>query len=488
MAIYEWLLDKESKRKLALFRSIEENDGLSEESEVLMENLELSDFLLKKTVNELNSDFEKLNLKGYFQVRLEGSKVSLKEKGLATSEFLESAYIKESIAFNLLQTIFFQKFISVNDYAMEHYMSYPIVYKELKKLRDKLSQLDIVITKKFQFEGSEWAIRQFFYVLYFKVHKDSFDFYPKNSVSYSEQLIETIQEMYAIKLSAQSLVKFKHYLCITQYRAGQFNVESQKKDAVILDYNIFDADEIQQIQDTPFISNISKEELLTQNETILILLFLLIEGYISDKSNANLQEIPKVKQLSKHFIEALAEQFNLNKKKIMETNIFEPLNKIHYKSYLLDYFKYYTSKQFNMYYFQQNYGLFFDFCKTFINSCKENRRYKKIWENRVSLFYEYLFVLIDYIPLALIAPPVHIYIDFSLGKFYNEYIKKNIFSFDTLNVVVDSYIGKKTSLILTDYLMDKFQKEIDCIVWLSPPRAVDWANFATKVIEIRQEK
>ena len=79
-------LNKADKRKLVLLQYLENAVSLSETKETLMDNLTMSEFLINKTVQELNTDFYEFELDDEFGIVTDGTVIKLNASGLATSD------------------------------------------------------------------------------------------------------------------------------------------------------------------------------------------------------------------------------------------------------------------------------------------------------------------------------------------------------------------------------------------------------------------
>jgi len=153
-------LNKVDKRKIALFQLLENAPMLTESKETVMQELELSEFIVNKTVAELNADFIEFGLSEDFQIVSDGIFLTLNESGTETSATLIDCYIKESLRFAMFQDFFFQRFDSVNEFALEHFVSHTLAYKEFKELKKMLENYQITINKEFHLVGNETNLRE----------------------------------------------------------------------------------------------------------------------------------------------------------------------------------------------------------------------------------------------------------------------------------------------------------------------------------------
>lgn len=85
---------------------MEESSNLSESILKIQEELSLSTFLLKKTIENLNDDLDELGISEHLKILATGTEVSLEIDGHYSSGFLLSNYIKRSIYLDLLIEFF----------------------------------------------------------------------------------------------------------------------------------------------------------------------------------------------------------------------------------------------------------------------------------------------------------------------------------------------------------------------------------------------
>ncbi len=95
--------------------------------------------------------------------------------------------------------------------------------------------------------------------------------------------------------------------------------------------------------------------------------------------------------------------------------------------------------------------------------------------------------MMDILPIDQQLKPLRICIDFSFGPQFNALIKNNIQKISDLNIIYQTKADDETDLLLTDKEICSFG-DLFQIIWLVPPRAVDWANFTNQLLKIRRNK
>lgn len=103
---YGFLLSKEDRRSYDLLKYLEKSVTLSESFTKLQEELNLSSFLVKKTIDNLNSDIDNWGLTESFKLSIENVEIILEINGDYTSNYIFSKYIQQSLSTTLLISIF----------------------------------------------------------------------------------------------------------------------------------------------------------------------------------------------------------------------------------------------------------------------------------------------------------------------------------------------------------------------------------------------
>ncbi|MFI3729210.1 helix-turn-helix domain-containing protein [Vagococcus fluvialis] len=143
-----FFLEKVDIRKLELLQYLENSTSHQALREVIITDLDITEFLLNKMVEELNLDFEKYDLDNNFKLEASSLGIKLLKNKKCPSNQLEICLVKDSLTFSLIVALFFEEFISINHYAENNFLSYSTVYNKLSDIRTFISKFDFTITKK----------------------------------------------------------------------------------------------------------------------------------------------------------------------------------------------------------------------------------------------------------------------------------------------------------------------------------------------------
>lgn len=169
-----FFLSKEDYRSYSLLKYLEESSNLSESILKIQEELSLSTFLLKKTIENLNDDLDELGISEHLKILATGTEVSLEIDGHYSSGFLLSNYIKRSIYLDLLIEFFREDYTTLEVFADEHHISYSSAYTILQELKKVLKKHQIFFDKKnyTEIEGIlSFSIINYFWLQIFLIRK-----------------------------------------------------------------------------------------------------------------------------------------------------------------------------------------------------------------------------------------------------------------------------------------------------------------------------
>lgn len=172
----ENLLTKQENRRLEFITILTKGEDWLTLTE-LASDLDCSTRVLTEDINFLNTYSNSLSIK----TSTLGAKVQF-HKNKGPKNFAEEL-LAESTAYQLLEMIFFNDKMTVNDLAELLFISPPTVYRMINQLNPSLQEIHgfQIETNPCQIVGSEENIRYFFY-LYFFERYPRFDF-PYNGVS-----------------------------------------------------------------------------------------------------------------------------------------------------------------------------------------------------------------------------------------------------------------------------------------------------------------
>lgn len=232
--------------------------------------------------------------------------------------------------------------------------------------------------------------------------------YPEEVITLVNKLIALLQSEYSLSICEYK--KIFHYLAI--------HLLADKSKILMLNPAItsfFPQQEVSKIAHLCY----STAYKLSEEFMYHILIWLYLNGKLEEMKYVDNSD-NTIKSLNERFIKDFEEHF-----KPLETQVTlrvsQELNKIHFN--LL----YYPMNRFNefdmnIYFFRQTYPEYYFYLLEYIN--KLTTEYEQLSQSKTFLFFSYLMLLINCIPIQFISEPLKVIIDFSYGTAYNQFIKK----------------------------------------------------------------
>lgn len=469
------LLAKEEWRKYQLLKRLERNSYFALSKKEIMDFLEISNYVLKSTIEQLIQDLEKYGLAQEIQVLLEEPFIRLEITGTASSETLLEKYVEESVEFTILLAAVLGKYKSLNDLSEKALISYPIAYNNFKRLNKYLANYGLKIDKKFRLVGeSEKNVRLFLTELFSRIYKNDYDFFEQpieGDVKFKLSLLEQT------KMTLHQKISLQHYLYVTNLRIQQQKYIEKKSDEVLL------REAINRELTDYFFKRVPLE--FREWEVTAFLSYYYSR---SEELGSNLQ-LTKNKQLttwSQNLLRSLIESFpKIGENLETHEAFFSRCQFIHFQLLETSQASEMIQPEINIAYFQQNYSAVVDFCRIYINHLNQDE--PLLYKKKKQLLFQYLFLILDSFPKEAFVAPINVYVDFSFGSLYNQFITENLNFFHLVGAKIIDEI-ESADILLTDSRDLGNLYDIECIVWLSPPRPLDWANLGQKIIEKRIEK
>lgn len=462
------LLDDRANLKLAIIRKLEQHYLFSERKDTLCEQLAISQYLLERSILEINEDLKRFDLNDDMELIEQNNEVILFQEAQISSSIIEENYLKDSMELTLLQTIFFNQFASIKKYGEEHSMSRTVVYKIVDRIRQELAQYDIKLSKNFQLVGDEMKIRQYFTMLYYRIYKDSDELYNQSDILAVNEIITAIKP-YCEEVNTFYL--FKHYLFVMLERV-------KKKRKCFLSGNFYSAEFDKENGVYHTIDQWIKRTITGTNREIAV----EVRGIQSQLSVYQ----SELGHFEDEWIEACTQQ--LKKQILMYPQLMMKSQRLESELDRLIYQHYYTTplidltlRVMDLEFFHERYPIIFEICHTFIYQLKKD----EFKFSKKSLFFNLLLVLSEQYDQESEKSTINIYVNFTQGEKYNRFIQKQIQIFDSFSINFQPIIRPDTDLIVSDYL-PQTTFSARTLIWLAPPRASDWRNFGNEIVQINR--
>lgn len=462
------LLDERTNLKLSIIQKLEQHYSFSERKDILCEQLNTSQYLLERSVLEINEDLKRFELIEAMELIEHGNEIILFQGNQTSSSIVEEKYLKYSLEFTLLQTIFLNQFASIKKYGEKHGMSRTVVYKIVDRIRNELAQYDIKLSKTFQLVGDEMTIRQYFNMLYYRIYKDSDELYTQSDILLVNELFSTIKPYYE---EINTCYLFKHYLFVLLER-----VKRERKH--FLPSHVRSADMNQENLVYQAITQWSSQTLNGTNREIESEVRGIINQLSVYRIESCVAENESMERYKGQFTRLFLEQ---SERTLIGYECWSNVNRTIYQHQYITPLIDLTLRVMDLEFFQERYPIIFEVCHTFI--CQLDKEAFKY--SRKSLFFNLLLELSQQYDQKNEKNTINIYVNFTQGEKYNQFIKAQIKIFDSFRLNFQPVVRPDTDLIVSDYL-PKSTFSARCLIWLAPPRASDWRNFGNEIVQINK--
>lgn len=465
---YELLLNKEDGRTYGLLKFLQDRPGMSATMTELQHELNLSSFLLDKTLTTLKEDIQRFKMSAHFQLIVSDTSVLLETDSHYSRKLLQWKYLSESLSLEMLIAIFREKYISTEQFAESHHVSYSVAYKTLQVLKKALKPYQIMINKG-KFVGNELHIFLFLTEVFPLSTISETHIYSVVTRMRMEKIVDFVCEKYDCTKYEQNFLR--HYVSIMI-----------EKDIDLV--HLLSKDCHQFIQKSEDIVRDDANLIRDKNLRVGLFIWLCKNGKgVFNSTDQTKKEDSIVSLLNDFFCDSLVAHFDKGKVTINPALISE-LTRVHFS---ICYFPSCLFKELEIAidYFAQNYPEYYEFLANYIRQL--HRIYPIVEKFKSYLFFQYLLLLINYVPIENIEEPVRIMLDFSWGEQYNSFIKKNLSFFVNLNIeVIETEDSSHADIVLTNINRLYKNNESKILVWLDPPQTNDWLNLTNVILDVKK--
>ncbi len=469
------LLDDTARNKLEMVEIIHSDYKLKIDIDYLVKKTNLSKFKVKGTLEDLQRDLEEEN-KSFFYIN-RGEIVPVGTISNLDILKLRLRYIKESILFKLYETILFTN-DSLQDFTNQNFIGMTRLYAIRQELSNLLKTDDLKL-KNNKIMGLEETIRLTSFNCYYYYFNGTEYPFSEDIKRKINKLIIWMEHYFSLKITNSERNKLVLFLSIAYLRVKQGGfIEKppihEEIEEVVLLKNLIN-------------KYLHLTENIALNEAQTIYVFMYINEIIERKENLYFDEVSeKIGNMSDIFIRQFERTIDRNKEIVDLPYMKKRITHVHEQLLLLPSNSTTFIDTDQIQFFEENYRVFHEFVRNFIEYSNDRFDLQLTNTGKTKLYFDYMFELIEYIPLEIIEEPIFITVDFSHGHSYSKFIAKSIKSFPSLNVLIEWRFSSKTDL----YISDLYNRNLpyEQIIWRNPPDENDWEEFIDKIIELRSQK
>ncbi|EPF4406590.1 MAG: helix-turn-helix domain-containing protein [Clostridium perfringens] len=465
-------LDEELRNKYYVVKLLElkQNTFLSQGQ--LMELLGISKYKLDRYFTEIIEESTILNLKIDISVEPSGEMHINGLDNLITKKF-RLYYLEESKQYQLLFELLTGSNHNAEFIANKLFLSRASFYNELKVLKENLKDFNLKI-KNLKIIGNEVWVRSFFFSLFT-------EFYSGLGMPFSSNVKRRITEFKQLFLVNEGIFPTR----VQEYRLDIFLgisfLRIEKKE--VLTQPILELSDIEIYPYAKFYAEFLNKNVLAQKSEIQHLYFFCYtENLINEVTewNVNLDVDKDVEKITNNFLGDFEAFVNVEEEynQLIRKELYRINRKWLYFHYQESTFIFDSQKS----YFQEVYFRCDSLVRSFLNKISINE-YFKAEEEQMKIYYDYLFLITTVIPIHFLEEVIYVCVDFSHGKFYNEFIQNSIESFRNLNIVFEHKVTNHTQIYISDFILEN----LNChqVVWKNPPGPNEWKKFGDLVVSLK---
>lgn len=475
------LIEKNEQKKIQFLYYLDQKPNQKIKNSDIQDKLQISYYLFKNLTKEIAQDLDRFELSDFFNIEVTETDTTLFENhNTNTSVFMEH-YLKNSYQVKILMKVMIEHHsFNLEDFAEDNFVSKAFMYKRFVMLRKTLKSWGITLNNNGELTGDELAIRLLLsnLAIITNLEESVYDVKVQNTV----HDLFTLPNAPDIAFSMSQLIETKSYFLVSVHRFKQgYRIGSTKEIAYLIKNIRQRSVEIRQTAKDVFNRYFGSTNEETDSECDYLVTFMAVMGTIQ----ADDIEFPEtIRQKGENFIDGFQDRFSIQLSDFERENVAYEVNKTFVDVTMLPFRSQFFDEHIEVGYFFRTYPEFFDYCQEFVL----NETDLKLDSTKAQfMFYHCLLTVAANVPLSRVIEPLHICVDFTLGKEYNRIIERDIKYFSTLNLKVDDKVHPKTKLIITDLVNAYRDFDVSKVIWLSPPRAEDWENLINVLLELRKE-
>lgn len=289
--------------------------------------------VVTRTINDLNS--LKPAMEG-IQLKLVKDKLTVIIGPNFSFTRIKQDLLKESLVFILCKDLLENRFISILEFSLDHYVSNSTMYRKINKLKECLKEYQLVLdlSAKDYFIGEETQVRHFFYELYFSAYG-----FAKIESNLSEELTVELnkhvrKELVNVPYPLLKKTEILSIVSILRWQAGYF-IEIELSKVQYYEVQLPISRLISYFNQLQIQIEVKSDDLTKMNEQNFFLAYLLTIDILGmDKFNlVNFEEMPESSELPSQWIKEYCLFFNVE---VSTATYFFALVNLSYYFYRMD--------------------------------------------------------------------------------------------------------------------------------------------------------
>lgn len=439
------------------------------------ELLGLSRFKVKKFVDNLADDLSIVSTTAHIKITENGQILTSGFDNLLVKK-LTLHLLKRSMKFHFFMEVLIGG-MSFEHFCATNFISRSTLYKIRKEVNMSLKKKRIKISNN-QLKGLEEDIRNFTFSFLYTAFGGLESPFTESLLKEVGEIVSRIILVYDLSLSTSENDQLTIFI-------GILNLRKYKK--ISFSKVLSDISEKQELGFTKqlfsTLTDLWDEKRSRQESCYLeVFLFCKTQLAIPKTKVREIQHLLAFTQLEDFTSRFLNKVFSNTKLEVEMARIFhEEIVKLLIKTLYFDIeFDSFFSKQ-QLLFFKESYPVISQIVSEEVRYIK--RKFSLTPEKIQRIYYDFLFFIVNSVPLKEIEKEIYICVDFAQGRHYTGVISKQILGFKNLSLKIEHAISAKTQLYVSDVPIAT--RSIAQIIWKNPPTPTDWREFGDKLIELK---
>lgn len=450
----------------------------------LMDILLLSKYKVSNYLSEIKADCHTLNMDVQLEI-YESGEIICENILPREVRLLRLHYLKQSNLFKIFEAYLCAKSEVNNEYLMTKlYVGQTKFYQYRSELIKLLEERQIKIVKN-QLQGKEENIRLFAFEVYYYFY-NGIEWPLEENKSAVKEISVFVSQLFRLSLAPTKKSKLDLFLSVQVVRLKAQNFLNTELQTNFQEKYFDQWNRVALF----FKRNFQLSEECLRKEVDFLFSFLGIQEYLDKEIAIKIETSDeRIDAVTAGLMKAVEESQHLQSVENLHSYLPEletALRRVNQKlfTFYIEPTTFISEEQIT--FFEESYPIFHEIIHRFLEGVNRKYGYDFSDEKKTNLYYDYMFVFLDQLPVDILPDKVYICIDFSQGYAYVRYIEKMLGYFSNLNIVIEKKVTSHTDIYISDFL--DFSLMCEQIIWKNPPIALDWERLGNIIIKIKGEK
>ncbi|MEX1447693.1 helix-turn-helix domain-containing protein [Enterococcus sp. C76] len=473
----ELFLKEDERIKLSIIRYLEGQPETFIKVSFFCEILGIKSAKLVKLLEELETELKEYN--GKPKIEKKGLYIESRNLSLQLIKEVQLSYLQNNPTFLYFKDLLKEK-VTPQIFCKKYFFSEGSGFARQKIIRTFFSNYDINVKNGF-LVGSELKIRNLYFSFFYEVYEGIDSPFSKDKQKFVNDFIQLLTNIFDLKISYINKIKLELLLGILISRLQNNCYISEKEDYFLFE----DANDIWNI-----IEEFIKKRMFVKEAESLFRELKYILGFIKYEGMDDVDILIKTDNFKESdYISELISDSILLKIKPKEKNRIEQfknqIKEINRSHKIFDFILYSFSSKTQLQMIHDAYPYLSTAISTTLDEYKDQLHLSNFTAKN-QLFYKYTYLTKTLYLASDLRQPVYVYVDFSLGELYTQYISEEVKNMKDLNIHIQKDMSTETDIYLSDCI--SYNSGVKTVIWKKNPTAEDWRKLRKIITLIYNHK